>query len=216
MLDCDSLKDLIVKNPKKLDDYIVQYAELLKKINTTDASKTDLPKATEIVKNKLKLIKPHADKEVYDKIEKLVLGIKDTGTLIHGDYHVKNVMVQNDEFLLIDMDTLCVGNPIQELAAFYCTYIAFEEFRPGNNLSFLGLDKDTTNKLFYDTVKIYFKGLSEQDYNDNLLKIEAYACFHMMHWTIFFENLNQKRFDYFQNKLKDLLPKINDLNIKLK
>lgn len=47
--------------------------------------------------------------------------------MIHGDYHTKNLELQNDEVLLIDMDTLAVGNPIFELASMYNSFVGYYE-----------------------------------------------------------------------------------------
>ena len=45
--------------------------------------------------------------------------------MLHGDYHIKNVMMQDGEVLLIDMDTLCQGHPVFELASMYNAYVGF-------------------------------------------------------------------------------------------
>ena len=39
--------------------------------------------------------------------------------MVHGDFHEGNVMVQNGELLLIDLDGICVGNPLHDYVSSY-------------------------------------------------------------------------------------------------
>lgn len=48
-------------------------------------------------------------KDRFEKLISLISAVPEDIHLMHGDYHVKNVMLQNGESLLIDMDTLCIG-----------------------------------------------------------------------------------------------------------
>ncbi len=68
-----------------------------------------------------------------------------TYTLLHGDYHLKNIMMSGEELMLIDMDTLCFGDPIFEMATMYNSYIEFPSLNP-NAAFFLGIDVKTAKK----------------------------------------------------------------------
>ena len=69
--------------------------------------------------------------------------------MLHGDYHTNNIVMQNDEVLIIDMDTLCVGHPIFELASMYLGFVAFGELDPNVTLNFL--------KMTHDTAVVFWK-----------------------------------------------------------
>ena len=69
-------------------------------------------------------------KDRFEKLISLISAVPEDIHLMHGDYHVKNVMLQNGESLLIDMDTLCSGNPIFELASMYNAYVGFGLVEP--------------------------------------------------------------------------------------
>ena len=63
-----------------------------------------------------------------EKLLALVQAVPHDNHMIHGDYHTKNIELQNDEVLLIDMDTLSVGNPVFEFAHIYNSLIGFSEW----------------------------------------------------------------------------------------
>ncbi len=79
-----------------------------------------------------------------------------TYTMLHSDFHVKNIMSQGNELLLIDMDTLSTGHPIFELGAMYATYVAFACVNKNNTVEFLGMPIDVSHKIFELTFSKYF------------------------------------------------------------
>ena len=123
--------------------------------------------------------------------------------------HIKNIMSQNDELLLIDMDTLSVGHPIFELAAIMCSYVIFEEDDPGNCLRFFQLPKHTCDDIFHGIVKRYF-GEDTQEIREKI-KIVAYA--HMLWWNRANEPENINSFERIKLRLFDLLTKYDNLEV---
>lgn len=209
MLDCKSLKNCLLDEPEKYDEYLAKYVQLLKKINTTECYSPEIPDIKEFYLRKADYIKPFLEEKYYLKAKKLLEGIPDRRTFVHGDCHFKNIMVQGDEFLLIDMDTLSVGHPIFELATLYAPYIAFEEDDPGNNEKFLGMKKEFCQKLYKDLFTGYLGGFDEDKYN----KVRIVCYIHMMWWNRVNEPENNVRFEGCKARLCELLDKYNDLNI---
>ena len=78
--------------------------------------------------------------------------------MIHGDYHIHNVMIQDGEPLLIDMDTVAYGHPVFEFAAVYLGYVGYCENNPSGVLEFYGLPYETTTKLWATLLEKYFNG----------------------------------------------------------
>jgi hypothetical protein len=56
------------------------------------------------------------DEEV-DTLIRINDAIPEADTVVHGDYHPKNVMIQNDELVLIDMADLTTGHPLYDLGS---------------------------------------------------------------------------------------------------
>lgn len=210
MLNSVSLRDMIRDNPDKFDQLVKKYAELLITINTTRSQDTHLPNTKEHWLRKVEFIKEYLDEDQYQKCKSLIGSVPEKDTFVHGDCHVKNILTQGDELLLIDMDTLSKGHHIFELAALYAPYIAFEEDDPGNSERFMGLSFETTQKIFYDTLKYYF-GKESQEYIE---KIKIVAYIHMVWWNRTFQPENYVRLEGCKKRLLSLIDKYDNLDIE--
>ena len=211
MLDCESLKNMVIKYPERMNEFLEKYAALLKKMNTTECFNPAIPDMKAHYLRKLEKIKQFLPEEVNQKLLKMFNAIPDRKTLIHGDCHFKNIMVQKDELLLIDMDTLSVGHPIFEWAALYAPYVAFNEDEPGNSVRFFGIKDEDALALYNALLKRYF-GKDDQEIRDKI-KIVGYV--HMIRWTTNNDPTNEKRINGCKERLFKLLEQYNDLDIGL-
>ena len=211
MLDCMSLRNAYVNYPERREEFVKKYADLLKKMNTTECDNPSIPDKKKAYLTKIEKIKQFIPEEAYTKLVKMFSAIPERKTLIHGDCHFKNIMVQNGELLLIDMDTLSVGYPIFEFAALYAPYVAFNEDEPGNSVNFFGISDEEAAKLYDDLVDLYF-GKVDQSVKDKI-KIVGYV--HMVRWTTNNEPENTKRIEGCKARLLELLDKYEDLDIGL-
>lgn len=209
MLDCMSLRNAIVNYPEKEEEYISKYAALLKKMNTTECLDPNIPDKKQAYITKLGKIKQFLPDDVNAKLLKMFEAIPERKTLIHGDCHFKNIMVQNGELLLIDMDTLSVGYPIFELAALYAPYVAFNEDEPGNSERFFGISDEKAAKLYDELLSRYFDKVD--DAIRDKIKIVGYV--HMIRWTSNNDQDNTKRLNGCKERLLKLLEKYDDLDI---
>lgn len=212
MLDCSSLKEAVINHPDRIHEYLVKYANLLKTINTTECFNPEIPVIKEKYVEAVEIIKDYLDKDHYLKAKKLVAGIEERHTFVHGDCHFKNIMVQNDEFILIDMDTLSVGHPIFELAQIYAPYCAFSEDDPGNSERFFEVKDEDARRLFFALMNEYF-GRKVED--DIINKIRLVCYIHMVWWTINVQPENSVRLNGCRDRLIKLLDEYNDLDIGL-
>ena len=209
MLDCMSLKTAVLTQKGKYKEYLEKYAALLKKINTTECFNPLIPDIKEKSLKKVEAIKPYLEEMYYLKAKALMESIPERKTFVHGDCHFKNIMVQGDDLLLIDMDTLSVGHPIFELAAIYAPYCAFNEDDPGNSERFFGISDEEGRKLYNETLNLYF-GKDDPVIKD---KIKVVAYIHMVWWNRVNEPNNNVRLEGCRSRLYALLDKIDDLDI---
>ena len=209
MLDCMSLKNMVIAYPNRMNEFLDKYADLLKKITTTECFNENIPDIKKFYLEKVEKIKPYLEDKYYKKAKKLIEGLEDRHTLVHGDCHFKNIMVQNDELLLIDMDTLSIGHPIFELAQIYAPYVAFNEDDPGNSEKFFGIKDEDAEKLYNALVDRYL-GKKDEVAKD---KIKLVAYIHMVWWNRTNEPDNNKRLEGCKGRLIALLDKYDDLDI---
>ena len=208
MLDCMSLKTAVATYPDKIKEYVDKYAALLKKINSTECLNPNIPDIKELTLKKIEKIKPFLEEKYYLKAKKMIENVEDRKTFVHGDCHFKNIMIQQGEFILIDMDTLSVGHPIFELAALYAPYCAFNEDEPGNSERFFGIKNEDAIRLYNATLDRYF-GKDDKVIKD---KIKIVSYIHMLWWNRTNEPENEVRLKGCRERLYKLLDQYDDVN----
>lgn len=130
LLNAESFSKILATEPEKTDEVVGMYVELLKTIHSTEVSPEDMPSEKQVVLKWVADVKPHLAPECWEKLHALVEAVPENHHLLHGDYHLKNVMLQNGEALIIDMDTLCYGDPVFEFASVFNAYKGFFDGRP--------------------------------------------------------------------------------------
>lgn len=155
LLNATSFLKLIKQQPEKLDEVVGLSVDLLKKIHATEIKPGDMPDMKAVVLGWVEDLRESLPAELYNKLLALVQGVPARTTMLHGDYHFKNVMLQNGETLLIDMDTLCAGHPVFELASVYNAYVGFGLFDPANIENFLGITCETAKEIWHKTLILY-------------------------------------------------------------
>ena len=166
LLNAKSFAKLIAAEPENLDKYIGLYVDLMKKIHSTEVKPDDMPDMKAVAVNWAKFVADYLPADKGEKLVSLVEAVPESNMMMHGDYHIKNVMMQNGEVLLIDMDTLCHGHPVFELASVFNAYIGFSEIDHNISMTFLGIPHETAAEIWEKTVPLYLG-------TDDAEKIEA-------------------------------------------
>ena len=156
LLNAKSFSKLMAEEPQNLDKYVELYVELLKKIHSTEVKPDDMPDQWAVVINWVNFLKDYLDGAKWEKLHTMVEAIPVDHHMLHGDYHTKNVMMQNGEVLLIDMDTLAQGNPVFEFASIYNAFVGFYDFDHDSAVDFQGLDYDTCIAIWKKMLPLYF------------------------------------------------------------
>ena len=155
LLEAKSYSQLILDEPENKDKHIADYANLLKKIHSTEVNADDMPDIKQSILGWVDLIEGELGAENAEKLRSLINSTPDLLTMLHCDYHTNNVMSQNGETLLIDMDTLAHGHPIFELANVYITYVGFGENDPSIVEKFLDLPYDDAKYIWKKFLEVY-------------------------------------------------------------
>ena len=215
LLKSSSFNKLFINNPEKEDEYIKMYIDIIKTITSITASEKDnFPHKKDNAYEWVKYLKEAKayDEITINKLEKLVDTIPESMGLIHGDCHIKNIMMQGEEPFLIDMDTLGVGHPIFELTALFLTYIGYPDKFPGNVEEFLGISDRLAKKIFNSIIEELYKDRSQEERNEIVEKCALFGYMWLTYKTLVFEPDNLVRLNNAKEKVLSLINKYDTLN----
>ena len=163
LLNAKSFAKLIQDDPGKTDEVIAMSVDLLKKIHGTLVNPDKMPDMKKVAQNWAAFLKDYLPEENFNKLVSLVDAVPEDLHMLHGDYHLKNIMLQDEEVLLIDMDTLCTGHPVFEFASVFNAYQGYSELDHDNMMQFLGIPYETGAHIWEKTLELYFDGRSREE-----------------------------------------------------
>ena len=155
LLNATSVTKLIRNNPDDLSQAAKYYIDMLKSIHAIRVEDGEVPDMKETALAWAEFVAPHLPEEQGKKLRVLIETVPKSNTLMHGDYHTNNIMVQNGEPLLIDMDTLCMGHPVFELGSMFNAFIGYSELDHQVTMNFFGYSHETAEKFWDMSLKMY-------------------------------------------------------------
>ena len=155
LLNATSVTKLIRQNPDDMTQASKYYIDMLKSIHALEVADGEVPDMKETALAWADFVAPHLPEEQGKKLRALVEAVPKQNTLMHGDYHTNNIMVQNGEPLLIDMDTLCMGHPVFELGSMFNAFIGYSELDHQVTMDFFGYTHETAEKFWDMSLKMY-------------------------------------------------------------
>ena len=201
----------LINEGEDIDELAKQSVDILKTMHSTEMKDGELPQQKKTAVAWAEYCKPHLPEEVGEKLLKLFNDIPEVNTMLHGDYHIKNIMRQGNENLLIDMDTLSVGHPVFELSQMYFAYQGFSEIDPEAIKNFLGIDRETGYKFWNSSLKYYFDGKDEAFINDVTDKARIICYTRLLRRTLKRDPENKAMIENCRGQLCDLVMKTDKL-----
>ena len=89
-------------------------------------------------------------------LEMILEALPEGDVLVHGDAHTKNIMIQNDEMLWIDMEGMSVGHPIYDLISIAAVLNGVRN-DDRMTMGICGMDVATVLKFRQCFIRKYFK-----------------------------------------------------------
>ena len=155
LLNAVNVTKLLCEDPVHIDGPVTYYVDLLKSIHAVEADEGDFSDMRETALSWAEFVADYIPEAEGKKLRAMIEALPKQNTLLHGDYHTNNIMIQNGEPLLIDLDTLCVGHPIFELGSMYNAFIGFSELDHRVIKDFMGYDQDTATRFWRMSLKKY-------------------------------------------------------------
>ena len=166
LLGAVNVTKLICNDPENLEIPANYYVNLLKSIHAVEAEEGDFPDMREIALKWADFVYEHLPEAQAKKLRALIEAVPKMNILLHGDYHTNNVMIQNNEPLIIDLDTLCLGHPIFELGSMYNAFLGFSEFDHEEIKHFMGYDRETSERFWRLAIQKYLGTTDEARFRE--------------------------------------------------
>lgn len=215
LLNAKSFAKIIISEPDRFDEIAKLSVDLLKKIHTTKANTDIMPNMKKTVIEWFDFLKDYLSQDVFNKLKKLVNEVPEDEHMIHGDYHIKNVLLQDGEVLLIDMDTICYGYPIFEFASIYNAYQGFSDIDHKNIESFLGITYEQGARFWNKTLELYFTDKNEEEREKIADKAKLIGFVRILRRTIrrYGYKENDPAIEYYRQRIIELADKVDTLLI---
>ena len=215
LLNATSYAKLLIQGKKTLDEVAEMSIQLLKLIHSKQVRSGILPDMKAVALDWARFLKDYLPAEQFEKLYALIDAVPEDAHLMHGDYHIKNVMLQNGESLLIDMDTLCHGHPIFELASIYNAYVGFGLVDPEVLTAFLGIPAETCAAFWRRSLELYLDTADEDRLNEVEAKAKIIGLTRLMRREIRRDGLSRedgrKLIEACRSALAELLPETDSL-----
>ena len=155
LLNATSVTKLIRNNPDDMSEAAKYYIDMLKSIHAIQVEDGEVPDMKETALAWADFVADHIPEAQGKKLRALIEAVPKRNTLMHGDYHTNNIMVQNGEPLLIDMDTLCMGHPVFELGSMFNAFVGYSELNHQNMMDFFGYSFETAGRFWNLALRMY-------------------------------------------------------------
>ncbi|MBR4727209.1 MAG: phosphotransferase [Clostridia bacterium] len=188
-----------------------QSIDILKTIHGTVLKDGELPSKKQEALGWAAACVPALPEEIGKKLTAMFAEIPETNTMLHGDYHIKNIMRQGNENLLIDMDTLSVGHPVYELSQMFLAYQGFSELDHEEIKRFLGIDRETATAFWTCSLRDYFEGRPQAEIDDAVLKAQIIGYARLLRRTRKRTPDNTALIDHCTARLCALVPQVDSL-----
>ena len=156
MVKADVIARKFMEEPENFDEYAKKYAELFKTIHSVNMGGSGLPSTKSIYLSYIDQLSGWYDGDEISRLRWFIEEIPDRNTMVHGDFHTNNIMVQGDELLIIDMAEISYGNPIYDLASSYYAHVQNPRQDPNSVMRYLNVTPEVAMKLWNVMMKVYF------------------------------------------------------------
>ena len=215
MLNASMMSAVVRENPQDVGKYTELFALLAVQLHSTKYTGKELKSIKKEYKDAFSRIADYFEESEAAEINRLIDSIPDRNTFIHGDLHMGNIMLQNDEPMLIDLGESGVGHPIFDLVEIYVAY-AFSPhsayMTPERLLATVGMNAQLCEAVWNEFIVKYFD-CSTQELEHRIKIIKGYAELRLLLITVLMHRSVPESYwkQKVENVRKSLLPRIDEL-----
>jgi len=123
LLNAKDLVTVIDEDKAHMDDYIRMFAKTVKQMHSIEVDPERFPSTKDGSINALSYLASILNEDEMRKVRELYENIPERNTFIHGDCHIGNAMLQDDELMFIDLATAGKGHPIFDMVSMYSLFV---------------------------------------------------------------------------------------------
>lgn len=219
LIEGQTLGQYLNEHPDELESLAVKFANLLSTLNCTYADHNVFPSIKQVYLDRLKNASKFFKKGEADILMDFVKSLPDGTGMIHGDYHLKNVLIdKNKNLYLIDMADISYGDGFFDIGGAYLTVVYASKYYKRSIEELNGIDCEKCLRLWDIVLKEYY-GVSDDEYIKKINKQCEYFSYVRMASEL--GKLHTGRYHWWENKLiafivrKNILKKIDDVKAVL-
>lgn len=176
LLNADTLSVCIKKEPNRLTEFAQMFGNLMRNNHKIEVSSELIEPSKKILARQIEKVRKYISIEAIELLKEILEAIPDEKRLLHGDFHPKNMMLQNGELLLIDMGEVGYGHPLIDLGNTYTCIIDI-----GINFEkIIGFPIELRDQFWKIFIETYFQTTDKQllDKYNQQIRIAAFLrCF---------------------------------------
>jgi len=172
-----TVSQMISDEPAKARELGSRMGALLKSIHSTEPASTDIPSAKVQWTERLARATDYLSADEISSLKEAVSQVPETRGMIHGDFHPKNVMDQEGEWLLIDMSDVAYGHPVFDWAQTHFLGVMIEEQMPGEAQHVIGVTGKPLRQTWEGLTEAYF---GEPASESRLTVMRAFSLLHLI------------------------------------
>ena len=179
LLKAKTLSTYVKQHPKQLDACARKYADLFRQMHQIEVpAGGNVPSAIERERQQIEYIRRYFPEESIDMMLHIVDSIPAGNRLLHLDLQTKNVMVQSDELMLIDMGEVSYGHPLLDLGHAYSAMISLI----GDYDKIIGIPREMGQRLWNRAIDYYLEDLPADTIAERKAQIEVASCVRNFSW----------------------------------
>ncbi len=215
LIDAHSFSKLIAEDAEHLETYAGMFADVMRTMHTTHVKPGEMPSGKALCLSWAEQAKPCLPEDVAEQVFALLEALPETDTIIHGDYHTNNIVMQRGEAILLDMDTLSMGHPVLELYMAYRALVGLGEKDPTMVERFLGVPYEVTCRFWRKALEKYLDTTDEARLRDVENKARLLCYLRLIRRTAKrgLQNTPEGRenIEWSLKRLRELLPQVDTL-----
>ena len=151
-----SLGETIQNNSERMEELTDQYIAQLNALHSIHTDNPVFGSMKDNYRTQVENASKYLTEEEGKLLEQILEALPEGDTLVHGDAHTKNIMIQNGEMLWIDMEGMSLGHPIYDLISIAAILNGVRD-DDKMTMGLSGMDMATVRQFKVCFIRRYFK-----------------------------------------------------------